>query len=127
MLPRYSKSQLTSTKILSQRSAVPAVLSRPNAPSKKRKPVLSREEKERLLKIAKRPRKGPLNSIMDPTEFAAGSAVVELSEAVKASGTYDAWTPEPEEEEMKEGMETVQQKKFKVNKKLNNLFDGFQC
>ncbi|KAF8961370.1 ribosome biogenesis protein Nop53/GLTSCR2 [Flammula alnicola] len=112
-LPRYSASQLTSTKILAQRSAVPAVFSRTTPGSNKRKPVLNREEKERLMRIAKRPRKGPFNSIMDPSEYAAGSRVVALSEAVKLSGTYDPWAPQPPEEELKDGLETVTKKKAK--------------
>ncbi len=52
---------------------------------------MTREDKERLLKIAKRPRKGPFNSVLDPAEYEAGSGVVELSKAVKESGTYDPW------------------------------------
>lgn len=55
-LPRYSQQQLTSIKILSQRSAVPAVVSRATKPSSAK---ISRADKERLLRIAKRPRKGP--------------------------------------------------------------------
>ncbi|KAF5373463.1 hypothetical protein D9615_009513 [Tricholomella constricta] len=114
-LPRFSASQLTSTKILAQRSAVPAVFSRPSSTaSKKRKPAVSHEEKARLLRIGKRPRKGPFNSVIDPTEFGAGSAIVELSEAVKSSGTYDAWAPPPPLEEIKDGLETVQKKSIKV-------------
>jgi hypothetical protein len=60
-----------STKILSQRSAVPAVVSRVQQNPLDAK--ISRADKERLLRIAKRPRKGPLNAIMDPAEFGAGS------------------------------------------------------
>ena len=69
-LPRYSKRQLTSTKILSQRSAVPAVVSRATTPSGAKN--ISRADKERLLRIAKRPRKGSFNDIMDPTHSARG-------------------------------------------------------
>lgn len=113
-MPRFSTSQLTSTKILSQRSAVPAVFSRATGESsKKRKSLVTKEEKERLLRIAKRPRKGPFNAIMDPSEYAAGSAVVDVSEAVKQSGTYDAWAPESEME-IKDGLETVYKKKPKA-------------
>ncbi len=50
---------------------------------------MTREEKERMLRIAKRPRKGPFNSIVDPTEFGAGSAVIGVTEAVKNSGQFD--------------------------------------
>ncbi|RDB17321.1 Uncharacterized protein C22F8.09 [Hypsizygus marmoreus] len=118
-LPRFSSSLLTSTKILAQRSAIPAVFSRPtsNSTSKKRKSTLTHEEKARLLRIGKRPRKGPFNSVIDPTEFGAGSAVLELSEAVKQSGGYDAWAEEADqemEEEVLEGFEGLKQKTFKA-------------
>ncbi|KAJ7105118.1 ribosome biogenesis protein Nop53/GLTSCR2 [Mycena crocata] len=109
-LPRFKTSELTSTKILAQRSAVPAVVSRPT----KRKSPLSSEDKNRLLRISKRPRKGPFNSIIDPTELGEGSATFELSEAVKSSGAYDPWAPAEEVEEIKDGLETVQPKKIKV-------------
>ncbi|KAF9495217.1 P60-like protein [Pleurotus eryngii] len=99
-LPRYSKAQLTSTKILSQRSAVPAVVSRTTPSSKKRKSPLSQEDKARLLRMGKRMRRGPFNSVMDPTEFGNGSCLLELSEAVKKSGTYDAWAAENDEEDI---------------------------
>ncbi|KAJ8507147.1 hypothetical protein ONZ45_g10458 [Pleurotus djamor] len=118
-LPKYSKSLLTSTKILSQRSAVPAVFSRPSSSTtKKRKPVLSQEEKLRLLRMGKRARKGPFNSIMDPTEIGNGSAMLELSEAVKNSGNDDLWAAENEEdasqdEEIAMGLETVRKRKIK--------------
>ncbi|TFK32719.1 ribosome biogenesis protein Nop53/GLTSCR2 [Crucibulum laeve] len=113
-LPRYSKTLLSSTRILAERSAVPAVFSRPSTATK-RKAALSYEEKDRLRKIAKRPRKGPFNAVMHPTEFAAGSAVIELSEAVKASGTYDAWDEdeETEDEDIELGMDTVRKRKIK--------------
>jgi hypothetical protein len=55
---------------------------------------------------------------VDPTEFGAGSATFELSEAVKSSGAYDAWAPPEEVQEIPDGMETVQPKKVKVR-------DGF--
>jgi len=114
-MPRYSAAELTSTKILAQRSAVPAVFSRitTTTTTGKRKSGLSREEKDKLMRIAKRPRKGPFNSIMDPSEYAAGSGTVALSAAVESSGTYDPWVPQPVEE-VKDGLETVQEKKFKV-------------
>ncbi|KAJ7497968.1 ribosome biogenesis protein Nop53/GLTSCR2 [Mycena galericulata] len=111
-MPKFKTSELTSTKILAQRSAVPAVVSRTT--SKKRKSPLSSEDKNRLLRISKRPRKGPFNSTVDPTEFGAGSASFELSEAVKSSGAYDPWAPVEEPEEIKDGLETVQPKKIKV-------------
>ena len=89
--PRFKASELTSAKILAQRSAVPAVSARRTSsiPSHKRK--LTHEEKDRLLRIAKRMRKGPFNAVIDPTEAGAGSALLELSEAAKRSGRYDVW------------------------------------
>jgi nucleolar protein 53 len=53
---------------------------------------LTYEEKDRLLRIGKRMRKGPFNAIIDPTETGAGSALLELSEAVKTSGEYNIWS-----------------------------------
>jgi nucleolar protein 53 len=103
---------------------VPAVFSRSTSSSNpnKRKSHLTHEEKSRLLRISKRPRKGPFNSIIDPTEFGAGSAIIGLSEAVKESGTYDPWVEEdaqPEEEF--EGMEKLKRMKVKVCRYLANL------
>lgn len=97
--PRFSTSQLTYTKILQQRSAVPAVVthSTSSTPAYKRK--LSHEEKDRLLRMAKKARKGPFNAIMDHTEFGAGSALLELSEAAKKSGGYDVWAHPQEDDE----------------------------
>ncbi|KZT64456.1 tumor suppressor protein Gltscr2 [Daedalea quercina L-15889] len=92
--PKFSKALLTSTKILAQRSAIPAVFSRTTANPLKRK-ALTYEEKERLLRIGKRPRKGPFNAIVDPTEMGAGSAMLEVSEAAKQGGTYDVWGDNP--------------------------------
>ena len=128
-MPRYSAAQLTSTKIIAQRSAVPAVFSRTTTTTGKRKHGLSREEKERLMRIAKRPRKGPFNSIMDPSEYAAGSGTVALSEAVKNSGKYDVWVSQPVNE-VKDGLETVQEKKIKVCFFLflsSNVLLDFSC
>jgi nucleolar protein 53 len=51
---------------------------------------------------------------VDPTEFGAGSAAFELTEAVKSSGAYDPWAPAGPVEEIKDGLETVQPKKVKV-------------
>ncbi|GLB39633.1 putative nop53 (60S ribosomal biogenesis) [Lyophyllum shimeji] len=112
-LQRFSRSQLTSTKILAERSAVPAVFSRSSTASKKWKSSMSHEEKARLLRIGKRPQKGPFNSVVDPTEFGAGSAILELSEAVKSSGTYDPWASPPEQEVIQDGLETVQKRTVK--------------
>lgn len=41
--------------------------------------------------MTRRPRRGPFNAIIDPTEFGAGSAPIDISEAVKQSGNYDIW------------------------------------
>jgi nucleolar protein 53 len=66
---RFSSKNLTSAKILAQRSAVPAVLSRTTAKSDtpKRKRV-TQAEKDRLLRMAKKPRKGPFGVIIDDSE-----------------------------------------------------------
>jgi nucleolar protein 53 len=111
-LPRYSKAELTSTKILSQRSAIPAVFSRPTKDSIASRSKVSRADKERLLRIAKRPRKGPFNAVMDHTEFGAGSALIDVSAAVKHSGSYDPWTAE-EVEEVADGLEYTKKPKIK--------------
>jgi len=87
-LPRFSRTALRSHQIISQRSAVPAVHARP------RKSLVSSREKERLLRIARKDRRGPLNSIVDPSEPGAGSALLEVTEAVKESGKYDMWSAE---------------------------------
>ena len=52
---------------------------------------ISREEKGRLLRMGKRNVKGPFNALVDPTQLGAGSAMLEPTEAVKKSGTYDVW------------------------------------
>jgi nucleolar protein 53 len=57
----------------------------------RKKVSVTKAEKERLLRIGKRKRMGPSNSAMDPTEIGNGSALLETSEAVKQSGTYDVW------------------------------------
>ena len=44
-------------------------------------------------------RKGPFNAVMDPTEVGAGSALLEVSEAVKKSGTYDVWSSRHDDED----------------------------
>ncbi|KAK2463351.1 hypothetical protein APHAL10511_004662 [Amanita phalloides] len=110
-MPPRAKVQLTSLRILSQRSSVPAVFSRTT--SEKRKASLTREEKDKLLRIAKRPRKGPLNSVLDPSEYKSGSSIVELSAAVKASGKYNIWQRE-EDVTLPDGLETVQKKNVKT-------------
>lgn len=53
---------------------------------------MSGRDKERLLRIARKDRRGPLNSIVDPSQPGAGSALLEVSEAVKKSGEYDVWS-----------------------------------
>jgi nucleolar protein 53 len=82
---------LTSTKILSQRSAVPAVTSRVS----KKSPV-SYKQKGKLLQTAQHLRRGPFNAIIDPTEFGAGSTPIDVSEAVKRSSKYDIWEEDVE-------------------------------
>lgn len=50
--------------------------------------------------------------------------MLEISEAVKKSGTYDVWMPSSEEGEVKDGLETVQPKKIKVGSRrlLTSIF-----
>jgi hypothetical protein len=110
-LPRYSRLQLTSAKILSQRSAVLVVVSRATKPSSAK---ISWADKERLLRIAKRPRKGPLNAIMDPTEFGVGNAAIDVSHAVKHSGGHDLWDVPAVEEIVPDGLETVRRRTIVV-------------
>jgi nucleolar protein 53 len=85
-LPRFSRTTLRSHQIISQRSAVPAVHARP------RRSLVSSREKERLLRIARKDRRGPLNSIVDSSQPGEGSALLEVSEAVKQCGQYDMWS-----------------------------------
>lgn len=89
-LPRFSRTALKSHQIISQRSAIPAVHARP------RRPLVSSREKERLLRIARKDRRGPLNSIVDPSQPGDGSALLEVTEAVKKSGQYDMWSSQTE-------------------------------
>lgn len=106
--------QLTSTKILAQRSAVPAVISRTLPSSKhENRAKLSQKEKTRLFRITKRHRSGPFNTAEDSTTFGNGSALLEISAAVKSSGHYDAWAPAPAIE-LAEGLETVYKPLIKV-------------
>ena len=56
-----------------------------------KKPPINYEQKGKLLQIARCPRRGPFNAIIDPTEIGAGSAPMDVSEAVKKSGQYDIW------------------------------------
>ncbi|KAI0752854.1 P60-like protein [Daedaleopsis nitida] len=100
-LPKFSERMLTSTQILSQRSAVPAVFSRPTSSAfpkagTKRK-AATHDEKSRLLKMGKRLRRGPFNAFVDPDQVGEGSAMLELSEAAKQAGTYDVWAEETPE------------------------------
>jgi nucleolar protein 53 len=83
-----TKKPLTADIILAQRSAVPAVFSRSGRSQGKE---LTRAEKERLLRIGKRKRSGPFNALVDTKELGQGSALLEVSEAVKQSGNYDIW------------------------------------
>lgn len=46
--------------------------------------------------MGKRNVRGPFNAVMDPTEFGAGSALLEVTEAVKESGKYNVWEEETE-------------------------------
>lgn len=77
---------------------MPAVISRSTSSTLSHKRKLTHEEKDKLLRIGKRARKGPFNAVLDHTEFGAGSALLEISEAAKKSGSYDVWTQSQEEE-----------------------------
>ncbi|KAF8508729.1 tumor suppressor protein Gltscr2 [Hysterangium stoloniferum] len=94
-LPKFDYAQLPSAKILAQRSALPALYSRPSKPTRSHS-TLTREEKGRLLRMGKRKVKGPFNGLVDPTEMGAGSAMLEPTEAVKQSGKYDMWNAMPD-------------------------------
>ncbi|KAG8787998.1 hypothetical protein FRC19_010000 [Serendipita sp. 401] len=85
-----TKKPLTASIILGQRSAVPAVSSKRRQDLKKF--TVTREEKERLRRIAKHTRSGPLNSVVDTSEVGNGSALMETTAAVKSSGKYDIWS-----------------------------------
>ncbi|KAG8806670.1 hypothetical protein FRC17_004873 [Serendipita sp. 399] len=85
-----TKKPLTSSIILAQRSAVPAVSSKRRQDLKKF--TITRDEKERLRRIGKHTRTGPLNSVVDPSETGKGSALLETTAAVKSSGRYDLWS-----------------------------------
>jgi nucleolar protein 53 len=85
--------------ILAQRSAVSAVSLK--APQTRKKDRITKEEKERLLRIGKRKRSGPFNTATDTKEIGNGSALLEPSEAVKQAGTYDVWMEEASQSEEK--------------------------
>ncbi|KAI0060390.1 tumor suppressor protein Gltscr2 [Artomyces pyxidatus] len=91
-LPKFSRTLLSSHRILTERSAIPAVLSRPTSSRVPSSVRVTRREKDRLLRIGRKDRKGPLNSLVDHTQFGEGSALLEVSEAVRKSGQYDVWT-----------------------------------
>ena len=96
-LPKFSERVLTSTKILSQRSAVPAVFSRGPSSSatkleKRKASAVTHDEKGRLLRMGKRLKRGPFGAFVDPNQVGEGSAMLELSEAAKKAGTYDVWS-----------------------------------
>ncbi|TRM67166.1 ribosome biogenesis protein Nop53/GLTSCR2 [Schizophyllum amplum] len=89
--------QLKSLAILAERSAVPAVGQKRKAAS------VPRAEKDRLMRAAGRTRRGPLRSHVDGTELGKGSALLEPTEAVKHSGTYDVWEMDVDEDDKDNG------------------------
>lgn len=95
-MPKFDKSQLSYNKALAQRSALPAVSSRSDSSSKKRS-LVSSADKDRLLRIGKKKRLGPFNSVEDPTKLGQGSALLDPSHAVKESGKYDVWDADDSE------------------------------
>jgi nucleolar protein 53 len=52
---------------------------------------------------------------MDPTEFGAGSAILEVSEAAKKSGRYDPWAENVKVAGPTDGFEPPKQPQIKVN------------
>ena len=107
---------LKSATILAARSAIPAVLSRSTTSLTSAHPPkrlrISQEDKDRLLRIAKRQRKGPLNSLIDPKEVGAGSATLAPSEAVMQSGTYDVWDQEGSDDEFLKSLPTEEAREY---------------
>ncbi|KAI3613772.1 hypothetical protein WG66_013501 [Moniliophthora roreri] len=112
-LTKFS-SQLTSAKILARRSAVPAVYSRANSTnSASKRRAVSQADKDRLLRQAKKPRKGPFGAVIDEQDDQWGGArTTGLSEAVTNSGQYDPWssTSAPEKKVLPDdfGIESVE-------------------
>ncbi|KAH7107018.1 P60-like protein [Auriculariales sp. MPI-PUGE-AT-0066] len=103
VVPKTKKldfSQLKSAKILAQRSAVPAVVSR-----------LTSKEKDRMLRSVKRKRQDPLDSVVKQLPFGAGSAPLDPSAAVKKSGQYDVWDAVDSDQIMVEDL-TADQRDF---------------
>jgi len=86
---RHTSPKLTSAKIFAKRSAIPAVVSRVLPPSRKK---VYGSICELCRENSSTPRRGPFNSVMDPTEVGAGSALLEITEAVKESGKHDVWS-----------------------------------
>ena len=80
-----------------------------------KKPPVSYHQKGKLLQIARRTQRGPFNAIIDPTEFGAGSALIDVSEAVKKSGKYGIWE------------EDIEMLNVKVRQTTNFLHSGLKC
>ena len=51
---------------------------------------------------------------MDPTEFGAGSAAIDVSDAVKYSGGHDLWDAPAVEEIVPDGLEAIRKRTIKV-------------
>ena len=87
---RFDMAQLKSAKLLAQRSAVPAVISRA---------TVSYKDKQRLLQISKRKRPDVLElHAARSGVLGAGSAPLEVTAAVKQSGQYDVWAEGTEDD-----------------------------
>jgi nucleolar protein 53 len=56
------------------------------------------------------------------TEFGAGSAVIDVSAAVKHSGSYDPWVPE-EVEDIADGLEHAKKPKIKASTPFTAIGD----
>lgn len=56
---------------------------------------------------------------MDPTEFGAGSAAIDVSYAVKHSGGHDLWDEPAVEEIAPDSLETVRKRAIKVRASIS--------
>lgn len=88
--PPRPKKLLKSQQILAERSAHPAVFSRPSSALPSAKKHLTQEQKDRLRRITRRDVKGPFGAVVDrdPTHWGEGSA---LFNGIQGGQEYDAW------------------------------------
>jgi nucleolar protein 53 len=77
--------------------------------TKRKAGSLSSADKDQLLRIGKRPRKGPLNAYVDETELGKGSALFEPSAAAKQVG-YNVWNADEDQTDVPETVRKVDPK-----------------